>query len=289
MNVKKNNVIKLLIAILIILIYISVVLIINFRKNIDSSNNAIEQSSEVVELSDQNIYFSLKDIIEDYYDKVCNHSYIDVVKYLDNNYIISNGISEENYYNYSDFNYYDIQYIIQNVYYTKNIDEDYYFLQGKTLSYCIGDSPTRIDNNIYYLVKVKNGFFSITPLDININFTNYVHNYRFEPSEISNNSVNKFPSKKISDNLKAEYYLSYYITELMEETYNAFDMLDSKTKNNYKSLDEFLMDYTNIYELIKSKPISINTDNDKIIIKFKNGHTVEFIENGVMNFKVNID
>lgn len=297
---------KLLIAIisLIILVIIILTIILISRKKfyeeniVDNDGNIVIEDEPQGDIEEQAIkdrekvinatyFFSVEECINKYLSAIKMGGAVEVLDYLDENYIQQNNLTKENI--------------------LTNIEQGYDFLatemyekRDKTLYSFIVKGV--VDDDIYnqerfYIVDLdlSDNAFKITPL-YNNNYTDVSQipeKTKLNNIEVSNNH-NKFEFLRLDDEEIYTKYAEYFVNLLKNNPTKAYDMLDEqykelRFKNDFTKFTEYinLMNSNNKLDT-EIKEIS-KYDNNKYIVKTKNDNRYIISATYPMEFTVQLD
>ena len=232
-------------------------------------------------------FFSVEECINKYLSAIKMGGAVEVLDYLDENYIQQNNLTKENI--------------------LTNIEQGYDFLatemyekRDKTLYSFIVKGV--VDDDIYnqerfYIVDLdlSNNAFKITPL-YNNNYTDVSQipeKTKLNNIEVSNNH-NKFEFLRLDDEEIYTKYAEYFVNLLKNNSTKAYDMLDEqykelRFKNDFTKFTEYinLMNSNNKLDT-EIKEIS-KYDNNKYIVKTKNDNRYIISATYPMEFTVQLD
>ena len=232
-------------------------------------------------------FFSVEECINKYLSAIKMGGAVEVLDYLDENYIQQNNLTKENI--------------------LTNIEQGYDFLatemyekRDKTLYSFIVKGV--VDDDIYnqerfYIVDLdlSDNAFKITPL-YNNNYTDVSQipeKTKLNNIEVSNNH-NKFEFLRLDDEEIYTKYAEYFVNLLKNNPTKAYDMLDEqykelRFKNDFTKFTEYinLMNSNNKLDT-EIKEIS-KYDNNKFIVKTKNDNRYIISATYPMEFTVQLD
>ena len=268
----KNNQKIILIFIIILLVFTSFLAIFissNIKdKDVDNVNNSSNKpriNKQITRLDDFDELYAVQNSINTIFSNIENPS--ELLKYIDNDYIISNNLNENNILNFLDINmeYYSLT--VEEIYYNDNSDITYYFVKGYVMQYSmLGDSDYSKDK--YYLLVVdQNNHYSLRPLDNITNLEEYAKNYALVETTINNNSI--FRRNKIEDEAKIITYINNFSVSMFLDSEKAYNMLDDETKESYPNITSFNNDRENINNRLFTKfnATSIKENEDNSVYK----------------------
>ena len=273
----------------------------NENTNTNSSNNKSNNNTIIYEdhpnlenVIDYNNYFTINNIINDYYKKIINNDTESLLDIIDKSYIISNKLNKTNINSLYQNNYQDITYYSKEMYFKSKNNIMYYFVSGETESYNFTEDTLEENTNINYLVIIdsNNNSYSITPLDVEVVF-NYGSIYNMlDNKEIESNANNKYANVSYSDEDISILYIAYYKNILFINSEKAYDMLTNSYKLKYNDYEDFFNNIPNIYESLTTKFLgsSASGDNGKRTYNIitTNEIKITIYENSIMNFNIEI-
>lgn len=284
---EKKGQIKIIVIVLLILIITSVLAIFISMKNRDNNENVIDnmvvENKEIKRL-DNDIVFTLQDIINDYYETISQSNYEKLYNLLDEDYLKENNINKQNISTIIMDKYGDASFFVNKVLCNNDRIIRYYFINGYLLNF-----DTNIyEKNINFIVIVKNGKYVINPIgnnDIDI----YSKNYSLINKNIKD--TNSFKIKNISDKSKMITYIALFLNMLDVDSLKAYNMLDEKTKEKYGSYEIFLSLKNTIYNEITPTVFaySVEKDENQIFYYLKDNKqkSIGIIEYYPMDFVIN--
>lgn len=292
---------KVLIIVFAILALISVIAIIwsLFIKNgsqsgqIDNPTNPNNTTNllkkDISLLEDYNEFFTVSNIINDYYDCLISKNVKDILNLLDDDYKKEMGVQSNNVLNILGSNYHTVTYTPMEIYYNKGSIITYYFVNGYMEDVSLDDESSVYSDNINFLVIVNKQTrkYAITPLKNNINIESYAKNYELEEKELNYNYY-----KTVNTSLESVLitYLNVFRDLLFLDNERAYQMLDENTKKNYESYQDFSLQKDNIYEYIPSNIFgySVTENGTQKIYKITDENKNEIIiyEDEIMNFHI---
>lgn len=269
---------KLLIAIISLIVLAIIILIIIFisRKKfyeeniVDNDGNIVIEEEPQGDIEEDAIkdrekvinatyFFSVEECINKYLDAIKMGGAVEVISYLDENYIQQNNLTEENI--------------------LTNIEQGYDFIatemyekRDKTLYSFIVKGV--VDDDIYnqqkyYIVDLdlSNSTYKITPL-YNNNYTSIEQIQEREKLEkIEQNNFNKFEFLRLSEDEIYSKYANYFINLLKNNSLEAYNMLDEQ----YREM-RFMDDYNRFSNYINLMNGNNKLDTEiKEISKYDNG------------------
>ena len=268
----KNNQKIILIFIIILLVFTSFLAIFissNIKdKDVDNVNNSSNKpriNKQITRLDDFDELYAVQNSINTIFSNIENPS--ELLKYFDNDYIISNNLTENNILNFLDINmdYYSLT--VEEIYYNDNSDITYYFVKGYVMQYSMLGDAKYFKDRYYLLVVDQNSHYSLRPLYNITNLEEYAKNYALGETTINNNS--SFIRNKIEDETKIITYINNFLVLMFLDSTKAYNMLDDETKESYPSIISFNNDRENINNSLFTKfnATSIKENEDNTVYK----------------------
>ena len=266
----------------------------NNVSNITNNALVVEDNPNLENVTSYDLYFSINNIINDYYKQVINKNSEALLNIIDSSYIVSNKINKSNISSFYQDKYQDIAYYAKQMYFKSKNNILYYFVSGETESYNFVEDTLEENDNINYLVIVdrNTNSYSITPLDIDTVF-NYGSIYNMLNNKvIESNLNNSYEQKSYSDEEIIIYYLSYFKNILFINSEKAYNMLTNSYKANFFDYETYFNSIPDIYEKISTNFLGISSTGEDTK-KTYNVITISEVkiaifEDSIMNFKVEI-
>lgn len=284
-NKGKSKILIIVIIILAILSGLAIALSLITKEN----NKPSEISKEMTELKLEEDFFGIQKIINNFYENLSLEKKHDLYISLEEDYKKVNNITENNIISMLKINYNNIDYIVSKIYYNKDGNVKYYFINGyirgtqkmeNTLSF--------IDNKNFLVIVSMNNNYVIKPLEDNINLYQYANNYNMVDIKLKNNM--KFEKVYLDEKNKLANYINEFKNLLFYNTEKAYNMLGEETKNKYLNYNDFKNQIESIYNNITASVFSYNKKeqanyNEYLIID-DNKNNLKIIENGIMNYQI---
>lgn len=288
----KNNqkiILILIIPILIFTSFIAIFISSNMEDNNANVNNTSNKpiiNKQISRLNDYDEFYTVQNTINTIYSNIEKPN--ELIKYFDNEYVVSNNLNENNILNFLNINMDNYSITIEEIYYNYNSEITYYFIKGYVMEYSmLGD--TKYSKDKYYLLVVdNNNHYSLRPLDNINNLEEYANNYNLKEISINNNS--KFTKNKIDDNTKIASYINIFNSLMFADINRTYNMLDDETKKNYQTLNSLNNDIENINNKLFTKfwatSTKENDDNTVYKVQDKNHNTITITEYYPNDFKI---
>lgn len=257
--------------------------------NNGSTNNNISKTIE--ELVDDNIFFSLQNVINDYYTMIKNEDTNNLLKILDSDYIKMNNINTNNIYSKLPANLQSTSFVLKSAYYNPNSSITYYFMNGYFTNASILDDDDFSEYlpSINYLITVNNkGNYVIRPLENNIDLKSYANNFDIRDKTIDSNNI--FRMNNTSEKNKLSIYLNEFLNLMFYDNERAYNMLDDSMKNKYNGRADFQNQLMDIYNKFSTTIFGfsvkeVNGENIYSIIDDKQ-NKITIYEKNTMNYKI---
>ena len=275
--------IEILIIIIILCIFSFIVIFFNKTKN---DKNVVKYDDNLKEVTINSDYFTVQNIINDYYEILKSNDKLLIYNTLDIEFIKKNSITEENVLDYVDTNYGETSFIATNEYIYKTANLNYYFIKGNLIneSGSIEANNQIINENINYLVTVnyKNNKYSIFPLEDD-NYKSFIKTYSFKNDMDLKSS---YKDITIRNDVKLSSYINYFLLYLMLKPELAYDLLSDNAKLKYNSVSKLEESKDEIIDKLTPVVFSYTTDNDSYIVTDNNLNTIIIKENKIMDYNI---
>lgn len=254
------------------------------------------KDDEVVILEDYNLFFSLNDIINKYYQNIFFGNNDENFNLLDDNYKKKNDITSNNISKV----WKDVEgentYYAKKIYVSKKNNILYYFINGERYEFIMdkGIYEKKENDSFLLLEDLKTKSYSITPLNSGKDIHNFAISYnKKEKLNITKNEYNNFILTEYGTEAIIKLYISYYQNLLYNDKEKAYELLSDDMKVKYSSFEYFQVSKKEIEKIVSSKIFAYSTkveDNYKLFeVQLINGAIITFKEKDIMNFKLQID
>ncbi len=254
------------------------------------------KDDEVVILEDYNLFFSLNDIINKYYQNIFFGNNDENFNLLDDNYKKKNDITSNNISKV----WKDVEgentYYAKKIYVSKKNNILYYFINGERYEFIMdkGIYEKKENDSFLLLEDLKTKSYSITPLNNGKDIHNFAISYnKKEKLNITKNEYNNFILTEYGTEAIIKLYISYYQNLLYNDKEKAYELLSDDMKVKYSSFEYFQVSKKEIEKIVSSKIFAYSTkveDNYKLFeVQLINGAIITFKEKDIMNFKLQID
>lgn len=258
------------------------------------SGNSDNKRVALTSVKDYDVFFTINNIINDYYAQMIEDDKDAILDLLDTSYIKSHKITKNNVKNYMEQNYESIDYVSKFMYVKGANNKLYYFVSGEEQLYDFAAEVLTEKEGINYLVTVdeSNDTYSITPVAASINMFDYAQDYKINSTKINTNSNNNYSLTIMDDEAVTIYYLNYFKTILYLNTEKAYGMLTDESKNMYTSYEEFVNGLYNLYEKLTTNLLSYSVKGEAGKRTYSaiglNQNRTDFYEIGIMEYTVDI-
>lgn len=298
---KQKKKVIIIIIILLIIFTVTVLLLVN---NSDDDNNEtpgtntntnIDNSSiedvRINTLEDEDRFFTLQRIINNYYDIIRSNDAERLYNVLVENYIYNNNITVNNVLSVLDNSYEDTSYIAKDIQYIEGENITYYIINGYLLNQIIVTEELQYNSDVNFMVIIKNNTYAIYPLqDVDIN--EFLERYDFKNDE-NINFANTYTNVFVVVENKLTTYINEFLTLMFVDSQRAYNMLSDESKDLYGSLDNFNQRLYNIYQSISPVVFSyyVNELDDYVEYDIIDNNTnrITIYEYNTMNYSLNID
>lgn len=293
MEEHQKKVITIIAGVLIVIVIL--VLVLNhFVKDKDDKKTSTPTvttkfNTEIKALNDYNEFFTVNQIINNYYLSLAGGNLETVYAYLDEEYITKNNITLSNLKNKIKMDYNNVGYTSTEIYYNANSDITYYFINGYLEDNNLDDDSVNYYKDLKYLIIAdkKSNKFTVTPLESNSSILNIATNYVLKEVKVKNNLYRIYNT---TEERVLQTYLSTFASLLFLDNARAYDMLSDETKRKYTSYSDFKEQVNEIYEAIETKIFSYAKSEEttgrvyRIIDENEKRYTI--YESKVMSFKI---
>ena len=286
---KGNKIIMILVIVGLIITSILAIYLSTLEKpdnNIDNSfNNGDEINTVISKLNDEVEFFTIQNVLNEFYDNIAKNNSSLVYSKLDSKYIKSNNINTSNVINKFNKGYETVSFVAKDIYYNDSSSITYYFVNGYVFNQSMLEETFKYEESVNYIVVVKNKNYSIIPLDNDMEISNLINRYNIVNRDVSNNKLNII---NISLENKLTSYVTNFLNLLFLDTTVAYDLVKDDCKvANYNTFNNSIL---GLYEKLNGKIFSYSEkeiDNYKeYVIKNDLQNTFTIYEYGVMNYKI---
>lgn len=248
-------------------------------------------SKEIEKLTDENVFFSLQNTINNYYEMISNKETFKLLNILDSDFIKAENINSVNIYNILGSNLQSVSYVIKNIYYNPNSSITYYFINGYFTNVSIlddDDFSEYIPNLNYLIVVDSDNKYVIKPLDKNIDIKEYAKAYSIIDKDINSNET--LVINNTSEKNKLSIYIGEFLNLMFYDSERAYNMLDNETKKLYSNSKDFENHIMDIYNKLSISIFAFSSKEitgEKVydIIDDKQNKIILY-EKGVMDYKI---
>ena len=292
---------KVLIAIAILLIVIAVLayvlsLFSDQEENLPPTTNEPDASSEVVrdeiaELEEEAVFFGVQKIINDYYNFIFEENTNEILNMLDPEYLNRYQINSSDLYAVIGSDYGITSYIAKNIYYNPDSSVTYYFVSGYlTTNSVMGDEYEFYDQvSFLIIVDESTNQYVLNPIQTT-NLLDYAESYDIVDRNIENG--NSFQTIRVTEENKLSTYLNEFITFLIYNPREAYDLLDEDTQQNYQGYSDFEGEAFNLYDSLSSRIFSYSSNEDDDVVIYEivdnNQNKITIYEYGIMNYRISL-
>ncbi len=298
MNKYQKKVLIIVFSILVLIAVVAVIysfLIKRNETNLPSENPSIPNqeknllNKEMGILDDYDEFFTVSNIINNYYEVLSSKNANDLLNLLDEDYKTELGIQSYNVLTILGNDYNGVTFTPWEIYYNKDSVITYYFINGyiEEVNYVDDSSIYKESVNFLVIVNKQTKNYALRPLNDNIIIKDYAYSYNLVEKNLKYNSY-----KDIDTSIDTVLitYLNVFRDLLFLDNEKAYNMLDDSMIDNYQNVEDFYMHSEEIYEYIPSNVFgySVIQDNEQKIYKIIDEKQNEFIiyEYGIMNYKI---
>ena len=297
---KQKKKVIIIIIVLLIIFTVTVLLLVNNSDDNNetpgnNTNTNIDNSSiedvRINTLEDEDRFFTLQRIINNYYDIIRSNDAEILYNVLVENYIYNNNITVNNVLSILDNSYEDTSYIAKDIQYIEGENITYYIINGYLLNQIIVTEELQYNSDVNFMVIIKNNTYAIYPLqDVDIN--EFLERYDFKNDE-NINFANTYTNVFVVVENKLTTYINEFLTLMFVDSQRAYNMLSDESKDLYGSLDNFNQRLYNIYQSISPVVFSyyVNELDDYVEYDIIDNNTnrITIYEYNTMNYSINID
>lgn len=249
-----------------------------------------EINYEITRLEDEELYFSIQNLLNDYYSDIASLNGSKLLKILDTDYVMENEITTSNIDSKLNNNYEAVTFIAKDIYYNANSQTTYYFVNGYLYNSSMMEDYYSYEKDVSYLVIVdKNREYTIKPLGENKDIYNFANNYNLVNVDFENGI--KYQKADISEKNKLVIYINEFLKLLFYDTERAYNMLGNETKAKYLNYADFQNQINNIYNNVSTNIFGhskIEKDGyNEYDIKDDKQKNIQIIEKGIMDYQIN--
>ena len=297
MENKAQRKVLMIIAILILIIAILAYILSLFVSDdhIDEPTDpGIDNPSEVVRdeialLEDESVFFSVQNVINQYYNYIFEENTSELFLLLDPEYLDEYGITSNNIYSVIGNDYGITSYMANNIYYNPDSSVTYYFVTGYLTSNSImGDEYQYVDD-VSFLIIVDEAThrYVLRPIEVS-DLRNYAENYHIVDRNIEEG--NRFQVSTYSLESKLTTYLSEFINLLINNPEEAYQLLDDNKKKEYQSYQDFESHIVDIYNMLSSRIFSYSSREEDGVTLYdiidNKQNEITIYEYSLMNYQI---
>ncbi len=259
------------------------------NNNSETNNPSTTFNKTISRLDNESEFFTMQKVINDFYTLMVNKDREGLFKILDEEYKNENKITESNVISKFANNYSTTSYIAKEIYYNKDSNITYYFINGYFVNYGMMEEDGEYLSNVNYLVIVSNGGYVIKPIPDNINIGNYARSYKLEEIKIDNGEKIERVNLDLEDKLLL-YLSEFYNNIMLNDSNKAYNMLDNKTKKKYPTITDFQNNYGEIWNKYTATIFSYAKQEYKNYTVYNivdnNQNKVTITEYNIMDYKI---
>lgn len=272
-----------------ICIVIFLIVYVNKKENhkIPEENNLPFQMQKV---TDYTFFFSVVNTMNQYLNYNSSKNNIALYNFLNKEFITENKVDINNIFTKLEMYENHPSFKAKEMYYEENKQNNLYYVVGDIIVEEFEDSTTIKENAKFFVqIDYSNLSVSIYPLEKE---TNEIPIHNKEQSILLNEYNSMQSSALITDNYICNLYFSDYMEKLIDHVEDSYNLLEDDFKANHYANKEDYIHYINS----KINTISLeianctltNKNSQRVYtIRDANGNSFSFIENSIMNYKVN--
>ena len=254
-----------------------------------SDNPSEVVRDEIVLLEDESVFFSVQNVINQYYNYIFEENTSELFLLLDPEYLDEYGITSNNIYSVIGNDYGITSYMANNIYYNPDSSVTYYFVTGYLTSNSImGDEYQYVDD-VSFLIIVDEAThrYVLRPIEVS-DLRNYAENYHIVDRNIEEG--NRFQVSTYSLENKLTTYLSEFINFLINNPEEAYQLLDDDTKLSYQSYQDFESHIVDIYNMLSSRIFSYSSREEDGVVVYdiidNKQNEITIYEYSLMNYQI---
>ena len=254
-----------------------------------SDNPSEVVRDEIVLLEDESVFFSVQNVINQYYNYIFEENTSELFLLLDPEYLDEYGITSNNIYSVIGNDYGITSYMANNIYYNPDSSVTYYFVTGYLTSNSIMGDEYRYTDSVSFLVIVDEAtsYYVLRPIETS-DLCNYAENYHIVDRNIEEG--NRFQVSTYSLENKLTTYLSEFINFLINNPEEAYQLLDDDTKLSYQSYQDFESHIVDIYNMLSSRIFSYSSREEDGVVVYdiidNKQNEITIYEYSLMNYQI---
>ena len=254
-----------------------------------SDNPSEVVRDEIVLLEDESVFFSVQNVINQYYNYIFEENTSELFLLLDPEYLDEYGITSNNIYSVIGNDYGITSYMANNIYYNPDSSVTYYFVTGYLTSNSIMGDEYRYTDSVSFLVIVDEAtsYYVLRPIETS-DLRNYAENYHIVDRNIEEG--NRFRVSTYSLENKLTTYLSEFINFLINNPEEAYQLLDDDTKLSYQSYQDFESHIVDIYNMLSSRIFSYSSREEDGVVVYdiidNKQNEITIYEYSLMNYQI---
>ena len=254
-----------------------------------SDNPSEVVRDEIVLLEDESVFFSVQNVINQYYNYIFEENTSELFLLLDPEYLDEYGITSNNIYSVIGNDYGITSYMANNIYYNPDSSVTYYFVTGYLTSNSIMGDEYRYTDSVSFLVIVDEAtsYYDLRPIETS-DLCNYAENYHIVDRNIEEG--NRFQVSTYSLENKLTTYLSEFINFLINNPEEAYQLLDDDTKLSYQSYQDFESHIVDIYNMLSSRIFSYSSREEDGVVVYdiidNKQNEITIYEYSLMNYQI---
>ena len=256
---------------------------------VDPSEPTDVLNTEVAKLDDASTFFTIQNLMNDYYNFIFTEDTNRLLQILDPEYIQEYHITANNVYSIIRNDYNTTSYVATDIYYNPNSSVTYYFVTGYLTDVPLMGEDYNYYNSVSYLVIVDESTsrYVLRPINTS-NIQDYAENYDIVSRDLS--SGNTFRVTTITEESKLTTYLSEFMNLLVYFPDEAYRLLTQEKQQEYGNVNGFIEQIVDIYDDLSTRIFSYGSkeEDDKIIYEIidDNQNKIMIYEYGINNFRI---
>ena len=250
---------------------------------------SLELNKEIAKLDDDSIFFTIQNIINDYYNLIFTGDTSALLQVLDPKYIQEYHITSDNIYSIIRNDYNMPSYVVSDIYYNPDSSFTYYFINGYLMDIPLVGTDYDFYDSISYLIIVDESTkqYVLRPIST-MNIEEYANNYDIEVKKFT--SDNSFKITTISEDSKLTTYLSEFVNLLVYFPDEAYQLLSDEKQKEYTNYDHFVSQVVEIYDKLSTRVFSYGSKKSDGIKIYEviddNQNKIIIYEYGINDFRI---
>lgn len=298
------NIKKVMIALLIGIIILSILLVVLIKSNSENKNitiqnkltidnNSLSEKEKIIELKDANTFYVVTSCINKYMAYNTSRNLESLYKLLSEEYINRYSITKDNITGKIKIFENDETFSVTDIYeYNNNDNISTYFVTGKAIEDTYeNDNPKEQELKVVVQLDKNNNTFCII---LNEDKDNSIVGKSTQINDIKSQGINTYTISNIEKKSFGVLYFNDYINKVQQDINSAYGLLDAEYKNNkFKNVEEFEKYIDSIYNLAYLQAIAIELiegeEYNIYVCRDQYDNIYIFKETSIMKYTVQLD